>query len=145
MAQRSGQSLVTDAKALFDALQKEASGSKQDRRAAVCVDLSIIQESMVRTGAEVKWVPHGRMLADPLTKIKAYAASPALDDTITSGIYKFVTEEIELQERSNDASRKNRSRTAILRQLLSGAAEPAANTEQRERTKSRKPQGEGTE
>eukprot|EP00971_Amphidinium_carterae_P332381 6466521-Amphidinium_carterae.1 len=96
LGQRAGHSLVTDAKALFDALQKEASGSKQDRRAAV--DLSIIQESMVRTGAEIRWVPHGRMLADPLTKIKMYSASPALDETIESGRYQFITEELELQE-----------------------------------------------
>eukprot|EP00971_Amphidinium_carterae_P186924 3710393-Amphidinium_carterae.1 len=129
LARRAGQSLVTDAKALFDALQREASGSKQDRRAAV--DLSIIQESMTRTGAEVRWVPHGRMLADPLTKIKAYAASPALDDTIKSGKYKFITEGIELQERSNDASRKSRSRSAILKKLQSAsAAESAERTNQ---------------
>eukprot|EP00971_Amphidinium_carterae_P343812 6483814-Amphidinium_carterae.1 len=51
-----GRTHVTDAKALFDSLQKEASASHQDRRAAV--DLSIIQESITRAGAHLKWVPH---------------------------------------------------------------------------------------
>eukprot|EP00971_Amphidinium_carterae_P246779 4901190-Amphidinium_carterae.1 len=44
---------VVDAKALFDSLQKEASASHQDRRAAV--DLSIIQESVTRAQATLRW------------------------------------------------------------------------------------------
>eukprot|EP00971_Amphidinium_carterae_P037358 734344-Amphidinium_carterae.6 len=129
-AQRTGQCLVTDAKALFDALQKEASGSKQDRRAAV--DLSIIQESMQRTKSEVRWVPHGRMLADPLTKIRVYTASPALDEAIATGRYRFITQETELRERAADTARKTRSRTSILKNLLG-----------EQEIESRKPQGGG--
>eukprot|EP00971_Amphidinium_carterae_P289000 5738574-Amphidinium_carterae.1 len=112
---------VIDAKALFDALQKEASSSHQDRRAAV--DLSIIPESVSRAQAQLRWVPHGQMLADPLTKIRADLASPALEQTLASGWYRFVSEEDELAERAMDKRAKYRSRGATVKRLANVPSE----------------------
>ena len=52
LAKNQAQSHVVDAKAVFDTLQKEAAGPRQDRRAAI--DLSITQESVQRAGARVR-------------------------------------------------------------------------------------------
>ena len=103
------QSHIIDAKAVFDALQKEAAGSKQDRRAAI--DLAIIQESINKAGAQMKWIPHNKMLADPLTKVDPQKGSAALEHVLDSGLFRFVDPIEELAWRAQDVRHKNRSRS----------------------------------
>eukprot|EP00971_Amphidinium_carterae_P282842 5615004-Amphidinium_carterae.1 len=87
MANRLPQGHTIDAKAVLDALQREAAGCKADRRAAV--DLSLIHNVMERTGAVIRWVPHSMMLADPLTKLDV-GAHHALTEALRSGVYRFI-------------------------------------------------------
>ena len=109
LAQGHSQLHVVDAKAVFDTLQKEAAGSRQDRRAAV--DLAIIQESLLQAGARMKWVPHSKMLADPLTKLDPEKGSASLENVLDSGLFQFTDPKEELAWRAQDHGMKNRSRT----------------------------------
>eukprot|EP00959_Pyramimonas_sp_CCMP1952_P375080 7855141-Pyramimonas_sp.AAC.1 len=56
---------VVDAKSAFDTLSRNAAGSRADRRNAI--ELAVIRDSLAATGSQVRWLPHGRMPADPLT------------------------------------------------------------------------------
>eukprot|EP00971_Amphidinium_carterae_P101748 2013637-Amphidinium_carterae.1 len=106
MANRLPQGHTIDAKAVFDALQREAAGCKADRRAAV--DLSLIHNMMERTGAVIRWVPHSMMLADPLTKLDV-GAHHALTEALRSGVYRFIEMSAELARRSDNPSLKART------------------------------------
>eukprot|EP00971_Amphidinium_carterae_P029616 582488-Amphidinium_carterae.1 len=57
------------------------------------------------------------MLADPLTKIRADLASPALEQTLSTGFYRFVSEQDELADRAQDKKVKYRSRSAASKRL----------------------------
>ena len=92
---------------MFDTLQREAAGSKQDRRAAV--DLAITQESMTQAGAGVKWVPHSKMLADPLTKVNPEKGSFILQEVLDLGQFRFIDPQEELAWRAQDSRWKTRS------------------------------------
>ena len=59
--------IVTDARALFDHLQRQSGSSAgQDRRAQV--DAAVIAASLRSLACKTSWVPGDWMLADPLTK-----------------------------------------------------------------------------
>ena len=108
LVSRVPQTHTVDAKAVFDVLKKEAAGSKQDRRAAV--DLAIIQESLTRTSARVRWIPHHKMLADPLAKADPTKNSAALEMVLDKGNFEFVDENQELQLRALNPKLKARTR-----------------------------------
>lgn len=57
---------VVDAKSLFDHLVKETLGCTDDKRTAI--EMQMIRQSMMETGAEIRWVPHPQMFMDCLTK-----------------------------------------------------------------------------
>ena len=57
---------VVDAKSLYDHLVKETIGVTADKRTAI--EMQVIRQSMMESGTEIKWVPHGRMTMDCLTK-----------------------------------------------------------------------------
>ena len=57
---------IGDAKSLYDHLHTETSGGANDRRTAI--DIQIIRSSMEAQGATVRWVDHGGMYADAMTK-----------------------------------------------------------------------------
>ena len=79
---------VVDAKSLFDHLVKETIGSTEDRRTAI--EMQVIRQSMAETGTVVKWVPHGRMTMDCLTKRSGNRVP--LYEFLDSGVLDFRTE-----------------------------------------------------
>eukprot|EP00971_Amphidinium_carterae_P308113 6123444-Amphidinium_carterae.1 len=106
LADRLPQGHTIDAKAVFDALQREAAGSKADRRAAV--DLSLIHAVVERTNAVIRWVPHSMMLADPLTKLDV-GGHHALTEALRTGHYRFIEMSAELTRRSENPALKART------------------------------------
>jgi hypothetical protein len=61
--------LITDAKALFDAIQSETSAlGLKERRSGI--ELLGLKENLVRNQTCLRWVNSGAMLADPMTKGK---------------------------------------------------------------------------
>eukprot|EP00959_Pyramimonas_sp_CCMP1952_P289053 6045295-Pyramimonas_sp.AAC.1 len=61
--------LVVDAKALYDAAQKESITSFQDKRTGI--EVLALRERMEATMTRWRWVSSGRQCADGLTKIAA--------------------------------------------------------------------------
>ena len=106
---------VIDAKSVYDALQKESSGSKQDRRTAV--DIAIIRQSLIHPNSSIRWVPHPFMPVDSLTKADPAKCNAAMDHLIKTGKVSLVDESQELRDRKEQVQRKNRSRTASRRML----------------------------
>ena len=76
---------VVDAKSLFDHLVKETIGSTEDRRTAI--EMQVIRQSMAETGTVVKWVPHGRMTIDCLTK--RFGNKAPLYEFLGTGVLDF--------------------------------------------------------
>ncbi|CAK0897325.1 unnamed protein product, partial [Prorocentrum cordatum] len=81
---------VVDAKSVFDTLSRNSAGSRADRRNAV--ELAVIRDSLAAVGSRVRWVPHGRMPADPLTKMDPGRGSLALHDLLCRGSLVLVDE-----------------------------------------------------
>jgi len=79
---------VVDAKFLFDHLVKETIGSTEDRRTAI--EMQVIRQSMAETGTVVKWVPHGRMTMDCLTK--RFGNKVPLYEFLDTGVLDFRSE-----------------------------------------------------
>ena len=86
---------MTDAKSLFDAVQKEAK-SKEWR---VALAVSEIKESMAIVGAAVRWIPHNLMPSDPLTKNMAKGNVRALLRIMSTGRFQMGKETEEQQKR----------------------------------------------
>ena len=79
---------------------------------------------MSALGSQVKWVPHGRMPADAMTKIDAARGKLAL-----SGTMCLMDEEGHLSERQLNLSLKSRSRKKCLEEMLK--REETKSTEER--------------
>jgi len=79
---------VVDAKFLFDHLVKETIGSTEDRRTAI--EMQVIRQSMAETGTVVKWVSHGRMTMDCLTK--RFGNKVPLYEFLDTGVLDFRSE-----------------------------------------------------
>lgn len=71
---RQSQARVIGAKSVFDVLQKDAIGSRLDRRTAL--ELAIIAEALWTAGAPPRWVPHVRMPSGALTNRTARGSIP---------------------------------------------------------------------
>ena len=76
------QGAITDAKSLYDAINK-APTSRQDRRTAI--ELAIILNSIRKAGTTVRWAPHPRMVADVLTKDDLSKSNGALEEVLKTG------------------------------------------------------------
>ena len=109
---------VVDAKSCYDALARGGTSSARDRRTAI--ELAIVAETLSRHKSRVRWVPHGRMPVDPLTKADISSSNAALCDLIRSGHLCLVEEAVELAARREGVTSKSRSQKAS-RDLLAAA------------------------
>ncbi len=107
---------VVDAKSVFDTLSKHTSGTKPDRRNAI--ELAIIRDTVSALGSQARWVPHGRMPADAMTKIDPARGNLALSEMLRRGTMCLMDEEGHLSERQLNLSLKSRSRKKCLEELL---------------------------
>ena len=78
MGERQRQCSVTDAKSLFDCTLKEHPQGRQDRKASL--ELAIIVRDL-----EHRWVPHQKMIVDPLTKLDPGKANGAIEAFLKAG------------------------------------------------------------
>ena len=81
---------IVDAKSLYDHLVKETVGTTDDRRTAI--EMQVIRQAMLETGAVVKWVPHPRMFMDCLTKRSGNRQS--LVELLDSGVFSLRDNEV---------------------------------------------------
>eukprot|EP00959_Pyramimonas_sp_CCMP1952_P246310 5148215-Pyramimonas_sp.AAC.1 len=72
---------------------KEGNASAKDRRTAI--DLAIICEALEQASGRTRWIPHGRMPVDALTKDDVTKCNAALFDLMTSGRIVLVDEGVE--------------------------------------------------
>lgn len=104
------QGLITDAKSLYDTIQKESPSSRQDRRTAI--EIAIILNSIKKADTIVRWAPHPRMVADVLTKDDLSRSNGALEEVLRTGRLALWDESTELQLRKSCPASKNRSKRA---------------------------------
>ena len=88
---------ITDAKSLFDALQREA----RSREPRVSLAVSEIKQSMAIVAAQPRWIPHNVMLADSMTKGMPKANLTPLMQAMASGCYCMKSEVDEQKYREN--------------------------------------------
>lgn len=110
---------VVDAKSLYDAVIKDAAGSRADRRTAV--DLCILRDVHLKSGSRVRWVPHHLMVVDSMTKADPGKANDALGHLMRRGHLLLTTEAKEIGS-GRGLDRHNRSKAASRRQIEGGAA-----------------------
>eukprot|EP00959_Pyramimonas_sp_CCMP1952_P357786 7491002-Pyramimonas_sp.AAC.1 len=72
---------IVDAKSVFDTLSKNSAGSRADRRNAI--EMAVVRDSLSSVGSQIRWLPHGLMPADPLTKVDPARGNAALHDVLT--------------------------------------------------------------
>ena len=94
---------VVDAKSLFDHLAKEACGTKCKMTA---LELAVIRQSMEKQCGRCRWIPHGEMLMDTLTK-KNGNGVPLLK-VMKTGMWKISSETSEMEAR-REAKAKGKS------------------------------------
>ena len=101
---------IGDAKSLYDHLHTETSGGANDRRTAV--NIQIIRSSMEVQGASVRWVDHGGMHADAMTKRNGNIPLPQI--LMRTG-RMCITEEAAILERHQmqPSSRSRSSKTRV--------------------------------
>eukprot|EP00971_Amphidinium_carterae_P130746 2589916-Amphidinium_carterae.1 len=87
---------VTDAKSLFDSLQKEAGVRGREPRIALAA--AECREAMSLLGLRPRWTPHNVCIVDPLTKQWTKSNAAPLIQTMKSGVYMLATEGIGLQQ-----------------------------------------------
>ena len=123
LADRQGQCSVVDAKSLYDCLLRENPSGKQDRKSSL--ELAIVLRDLQSTKSMVRWVPHQKMVVDPLTKMDPVKANDAMNQLIKSGWLSLVDVNEELANRKNDVAYRRRSHAASERRLLSEYEEQA--------------------
>ena len=101
---------IGDAKSLYDHLHTETSGGANDRRTAIVIQ--IIRSSMEAQGATVRWVDHGGMYADAMTKRNG---NIPLLQTLTRTGRICITEEVAIMGRHQlqPSSRSSSSKTRV--------------------------------
>ena len=101
---------IGDAKSLYDHLHTETSGGANDRRTAI--DIQIIRSSMEAQDATVRWVDHGGMYADAMTRRNGNI--PLLQILMRTG-RTCITEEAAILERHQiqPSSRSSSSKTRV--------------------------------
>ena len=101
---------VTDAKSLFDAIAKESTNSRQDRRTAI--EIAIILDAIRNSGSSVRWSPHPKMVADVLTKDNIAKSNGALEEVLKTSRLTIWDEHEELRLRKENPNFKLRSKKA---------------------------------
>lgn len=119
LKKRLQQCCITDAKSLFDALQKESINSRQDRRTSI--EVAIILDAIESSGSVVRWSPHPKMVADVLTKDNIAKSNGALEELLRTGKLAIWDENEELRLRKNNPSFKLRSKKASQRIRTEGS------------------------
>eukprot|EP00959_Pyramimonas_sp_CCMP1952_P172478 3603641-Pyramimonas_sp.AAC.1 len=76
---------------------------------------------MASIGSSVRWLPHGRMPADPLTHADPGKGNLALHDLLCRGALCLVDEGGHINERALNLSLKSRSRGAFRKALMDEA------------------------
>ena len=99
---------IIDAKSVYDAVIRNGSSLKQDRRTAI--DLAMARETLQQVQATIRWCPHTKMLADALTKAEVSKGSDAMTSVLRLGTYRLAPETKEMQLRKDDPHRKQRDR-----------------------------------
>eukprot|EP00959_Pyramimonas_sp_CCMP1952_P396746 8312780-Pyramimonas_sp.AAC.1 len=89
---------------------KDGHASAKDRRTAL--DLAIICEALEKARGKVRWIPHGRMPVDSLTKDDISKENAALFDLMMSGRLVLVDEGAEVKRRRGRPDLKGRARAA---------------------------------
>jgi hypothetical protein len=80
--------LLTDAKALYDASQKEHVGNFEDRRTGI--EVMVIKERMAASGSQWKWCSSERQYADGMTKT---AARQLLAERLRASVLHLIYDE----------------------------------------------------
>ena len=111
----SGSLSVVDAKSVFDVLSKNCPGGKADRKTSI--ELALIRDSLGSLGSQVRWIPHGKMPADCMTKIDPAKGNFAMLDLLRKGTMALVDEEGHLNERALNRDLKSRTRAASMKRL----------------------------
>ena len=104
LQERLGQCSITDAKSLFDTVQKGNPTSRQDRRTSV--ELAIISEAMSQAKGVLRWSPHPKMIADTLTKDDIARSNGALEEVLRTGRLSLWDEQHELEKRKDPKFRR---------------------------------------
>ena len=107
---RAPQCSITDAKSLYDSINKGNPTSRQDRRTSV--ELALISEAMEQAKGALRWAPHPKMIADALTKDDISKSNGALGELLRTSRLSLWDEDTELQWRKENSSFKRRSKGA---------------------------------
>ena len=78
---------VIDAKSVYDAVIRNVSSLKQDRRTAI--DLAIARETLQHVDTTIRWCPHTKMLADALTKAEVSKGNDAMISVFRNRTYRL--------------------------------------------------------
>eukprot|EP00971_Amphidinium_carterae_P001237 24401-Amphidinium_carterae.1 len=92
--------VVTDAKSLFDSLQKESGVRGREPRIALAS--SEAREAMSLLGLRPRWTPHNVCICDPLTKIWTRCNASPLIQVMRCGMYTLAPEGEVLQARADE-------------------------------------------
>ena len=98
---------ATDCKSLYDHLVSPSSPTAVDDR-RTSIDIVIIRESIKLTGAQVRWLPTNRMIADGLAKDKADPI--LLRSCVRAGIYQISPEEHVLAQQAEERALRAQKR-----------------------------------
>ena len=116
--------LVTDCKSLYDHLQSPSTPALDDRRTSI--DIIIIKDSIRRLGAQLRWIPTNRMLADAMTK-----ESPEAFDLLRACIrvmrYQISPEESVLKWRAKERERRKQFATRAVCSATSHVDRPLSS------------------
>ena len=122
---RQAQSHVVDAKSVYDVVLKESQGSKQDRRTAI--ELAIVTQAMKRARAQMRWLPHSKMVVDAMTKADPSKSNDALANFLKHGSLQLVDEASELERRKVSPSMKSRTHAYSVRRLADELSDEVSN------------------
>ena len=81
---------VIDAKSVYDAVIRNVSSLKQDRRTAI--DFAMARETLLHVDTAIRWRPHTKMLADALTKAEVSKGNDAMTSVLRNGTYLLAPE-----------------------------------------------------
>eukprot|EP00959_Pyramimonas_sp_CCMP1952_P029918 627703-Pyramimonas_sp.AAC.1 len=94
---------------------KEGNASARDRRTAI--DMAIICAALEEAKGKIRWIPHGRMPVDALTKDDITKGNAALFDLMISGKLILVDESEEVERRRTTPGLKSRTQAASRKTL----------------------------
>ena len=81
---------VIDAKSVYDAVIRNGSSLKQDRRTAI--DIATARETLQHVDTTIRWCPHIKMPTDALTKAEVSKGNDAMTSDLRNGTYRLAPE-----------------------------------------------------